>query len=68
MKYRAKVTWVKDLVAKIYRPRRPQFLKDKIDVYIEVDTLEQAECLERMNKAEHERLQAEIKLLELLNI
>ena len=68
MKYRAKCTWIRDLVTKMYKLNHCHIVRDKFDSYIEVDTPEQAECVERMNKAEFERLQAEIDLLQLLDI
>ena len=67
MMYRAKCTRIRDLLTKIYKGHHPHFVKDRNDTYLEVDTLQQADCIERLNKAEEERLQAEMALLLVLD-
>lgn len=68
MKYRAKVTWIQKKVFEYYGWNYLNSVRDQMDTYLEVDTPEEADCLERMNKAEHERQQAEMDLAKLLNI
>lgn len=66
MKYRAKVTWIEQEVREYYKDTKLYFARDTCDVYAEVDTSEEADCLERMNKAEYEKTKAELELLQLI--
>ena len=51
MKYRAKCTYCMCQVMNVYPNRRKYPMpKDDFDIYIEVDTEEEAECIESINK------------------
>lgn len=51
MKYRAKCTYCIPQVMNIYPNRRKNYMpKDDFDTYIEVDTEEEAHCIEQINK------------------
>lgn len=51
MKYRAKCTYCMSQVMNIYPDRREYPMpKDKFDIYIEVDTEEEADYIESINK------------------
>lgn len=67
MKYRAKVTYIQEELEYIYQSKEPVKLKDVHDVYVEVDTEEEAELLEIANK--YRKLSSNVinKLFKLIN-
>lgn len=68
MKYRAKVTWIEQEVREYYKDVDLYFARDTYDVYAEVDTPDEADCLERMNTAEYEKTKAELELQQLITL
>lgn len=54
MMYRAKITSIQAWVEDHYNPMAFNFVKDKFDVYIEVDDPNEAELLESLNKLERQ--------------
>lgn len=68
MKYRARITRIFSDVENLY-VLRGHTVKDMKDVYIEVDTEEEADIIERMNslKAEYEKLRIHLICLNVKN-
>ena len=68
MKYRARITRILSSVENIY-VLRGRTVKDMKDVYIEVDTEEEADIIERMNslKAEYDKLRIKLICLNVNN-
>lgn len=62
MKYRAKVTAIQFWVGDHYNTSEYHLVRDAKDVYLEVDSEDEAEALEKLNKAREEcrRLKLEI--------
>lgn len=68
MKYRARITGILSSVENIY-VLRGRTCKDMEDVYIEVDTEEEADTIERMNtlKTEFDKLRIRLICLKSIN-
>ena len=62
MKYRAKITRILSSVENIYE-LRGHTVKDMKDAYLEVDTEEEADIIERMNSLKTEFDKLRIKLI-----
>lgn len=56
MMYRAKITSIQAWVEDHYNPKAFTFVKDKSDVYIEVDDPDEADLLESLNKLERQKM------------
>lgn len=67
MKYRARVTNVKPIARAVYQLDDWQFLTDKADTWIEVDTEEEAVEIERMNAAQGVKEDAYNALLDIVS-
>lgn len=50
MKYRAKCTWCLSQIANLYNKKTAYLCHDKTDTWIEVNTEEEAELIEELNK------------------
>jgi hypothetical protein len=64
MMYRAKCTCILSTIDNIYDLNKFYILRDSKDAYIEVPTEYEAECIERINKAEIEKRKATLDLIE----
>lgn len=51
MKYRAKITGIEGEIENLYNTNMYNIVKDKKDRYIEVDDIDEAEHIEKMQKA-----------------
>lgn len=65
MKYRAKITRIYSQIESIYVLNESNLVKDVKDSYIEVDTEEEAETIDRLNHLQAEFNKLYIKLLEM---
>ncbi len=65
MKYRAKITRIFSDIESCYNLNKYNIVKDSKDSYIEVDTEEEAETIEHLNKLKEEYNKDYIKLLEM---
>lgn len=61
MKYRAKITSIQAWVEMHYNTNTYQVVKDATDKYIEVDTPEEADDLEELNRLGFEMRKLELK-------
>lgn len=57
MKYRAKITKIQAWVEDHYNLNAFTFVKDKYDVYIEVDDADEADLLESLDKLERRKME-----------
>lgn len=57
MVYRAKITKIQSWVESNYNMNAYTFVRDKRDVYIEVEDEDEAELLEKINRLEEQQLE-----------
>lgn len=62
MKYRAKVTQIPSYTKDIYYLHNRQFVTDKTDIYIEVESKEEAELIEEINELSKELTRKRLQL------
>lgn len=63
MVYRAKCTKIYSDVEDIYNTNKNHIVKDQSDYYIEVETENEAEIIEKMNKLQKEFSELKLKLI-----
>lgn len=68
VKYRAKFNRILSTIEWFYDFKKHNVVRDSKDAYIEVDTAEEAEVIEALNRLEEERNYLIIKLQSLLNV
>lgn len=68
MKYRAKFTRIFSTIEWFYNFKKHIVVRDEKDAYIEVDTEDEAEVIEALNRLEEERNSLIMKLHRLLNL
>ena len=64
MVYRAKITKIYNTIEDIYNFKKHHVVTDSKDAYIEVDTEEEAEIIEEMNKLKEQFNKLHIDLIE----
>lgn len=67
MKYRAKCTNCMAQMSCLYDERENPFVRDALDVYVEVDTEREAELIELLNDACFKAVRTYSKLFEIVN-
>lgn len=65
MMYRAKCTKIVADVENMYNTNKNHIVKDERDYYIEVNTEDEAEIIEKMNKLQREFSELKLKLIDL---
>lgn len=66
MMYRAKITRIFSFVESHYNLKKYTIVRDPKDTYLEVNSEDEAELLEKLNQLETERIKTEIFLYEIL--
>ncbi len=68
MVYRAKITRILSTIESYYNLKKHSIVRDEKDAYIEVDTEEEADLIERLNLLETERCKTLLELIAKRNI
>ncbi len=66
MVYRAKITRIFSFVESNYNLEKYSIVRDSKDAYLEVNSEEEAELLEKLNQLETERCKTALRLYEIL--
>lgn len=67
MKYRAKCTKIVSFVEDNYNVNVYHIVRDASDKYIEVDTMEEADIIEELNRIEEKALKLKLRLFDILD-
>lgn len=67
MVYRAKITRIWSTIETYYNLKKYNIVRDEKDAYIEVDNVDEAELIERLNRLETERCKTLLTLIEKIN-